>query len=645
MDRLFRSFQARIAFAHDIVMAAVSFGLSLWLRVGTTAFMEQYWGGMLLEGTLIFTGVAALVFASMRLYRGIWKYASLNDIIAILKAVTLVILIFLPVMFVVTRLELFPRSQLAINWFVLIGLLAGPRILYRAVKDRGFRDVLARQPTTPRIPVLLVGAGDGAELFLSGVDQQRGADYRAVGIVSTKARRVGRHIHGVEVLGTVDNLEQVLETLRKRGQRPRRIILTRDDFDGAMVRRIFEIAERKGISMARLPRLTDFRAGIADKVELRPIEIADLLGRPQAELDRKAMRALITGKRVLVTGAGGSIGAELVRQISDFGPAHLALLDNNEYALYEVDLELATRHKELPRSAWLADVRDGSRTESIVQAERPELVFHAAALKHVPMVEAHAEEGILTNVTGTRHVADACRKAGVGTMVLISTDKAVNPTNVMGASKRLAETYCQALDIAEAEKKGARTHFVTVRFGNVLGSTGSVVPLFQRQLEAGGPLTVTHPEVTRYFMTVREAVELVLHASALGARTDAYSGKIFVLDMGEPVKIDDLARQMIRLSGLEPETDIQIVYTGLRPGEKLYEELLHAAEELMPTEYDGILSAAPRAADEKLLARSLAELDKVCRKGDARAAVQALARLVPEYTANGEHAAAATSGS
>ena len=318
------------------------------------------------------------------------------------------------------------------------------------------------------------------------------------------------------------------------------------------------------------------------------------------------MHALIEGRRVLVTGAGGSIGSELVRQICDFGPSELVLLDHSEANLYAIDLETAGRKPDVRRHAVLADVRDRGRLDRMLAKFRPHLVFHAAALKHVPMVEANIFEGVMTNVVGTVNVADACVKAMVGAMVLISTDKAVNPASVMGATKRIAERYCQALDIRRGNGDGTRC--VTVRFGNVLGSTGSVVPLFQQQLAAGGPLTLTDPEMKRYFMTVREAVQLVLQASALGSRDHEQEGKILVLDMGEPVRIVDLARQMIRLAGLRPDVDVKIEIIGPRPGEKLAEEMFHGGEPLVPTEIKGILAAAPRAADAGELARAVDEL-------------------------------------
>ncbi len=635
MQHLIRSPQAFVALAHDVVMAAISFVVALYLRLGGVDFAE-YATRLLPSSLPVFVACCALVFAAMGLYRGIWRYASLNDVIAIVKATAIAILIFVPLQFLLTRLEDLPRSQIVINWLVLVALLTGPRVAYRILRDRRLDYVLKRDRGRS-IPVLLYGAGDEAELFIRALARQPTTPYEAVGILARKDTRVGRRIHGVDVYGTDDEMAEVAAKLQRRGKRPRRLIVTIPDIDGERLRALFERADALGMTVARVPRATDFREGTTDNIELRPIAIEDLLGRPQTVLDRPAMQALCAGKRVLVTGAGGSIGSELVRQISDFGPARLALLDSSEYQLYEIDLELSRRHAALPRAALLADVRDARRINALVAAEQPEIVFHAAALKHVPMVEAHPDEGVLTNAIGTRIVADAAVKHGVASMVVISTDKAVNPTSVMGASKRLAEQYCQALDLAEAKKPSAGTHFVIVRFGNVLGSTGSVVPLFQRQLAEGGPLTVTHPEVDRFFMTVREAVELVLMASAVGTGDRRFSGKVFVLDMGQPVKIVELARQMIRLAGKTPERDIKIAFTGLRPGEKLREELLHQQEDLVPTGAKSILLASPRTSDVKLLARAFDDMERHARAGATAEALALLKHLVPEYrpTANG----------
>jgi FlaA1/EpsC-like NDP-sugar epimerase len=347
----------------------------------------------------------------------------------------------------------------------------------------------------------------------------------------------------------------------------------------------------------------------------------------------------------LVTGAGGSIGSELARQVAGFAPAEIMLLDNGEFALWQIDLEIAELHPQLPRQTVIGDVRDRMRMAAICGQFQPELVFHAAALKHVPIVEANPLEGLQTNVLGTRSVADAAAASGAALMVLISTDKAVNPSSVMGASKRLAEMYCQGLDV-EARHGGAKNmRCVTVRFGNVLGSTGSVVPLFRRQLAQGGPLTVTHPDMQRYFMTVREAVGLVLQASVAGSGEAAIpDGGIFVLDMGAPVKIVDLARQMIRLAGLRPEQDVAIRFTGLRPGEKLFEELFHGSEKPVPTDYEGLLMASPRVTDVRLVAAAIRDIEAAAGAGATAEGVAILARMVPEFVLQDGLAVSAAAG-
>jgi len=617
-----------VAFLHDVVMAGLSFVVALLLRLGDR--MPSYVTQNVWVSLGLFTAVCAVVFWFAGLYRGIWRYASMNDLVAIVKGVTLALLIFLPVTFMVTRLEALPRSVLVIDWFVLVFLLGAPRMVYRVYRDRGFVHLLERGHHR-RVPVLLIGADDSAEMFIRELARNREAPYEVLGLIDDKGNRIGRRIHGVPVLDHVDRLPEALAALKKRGQVPERLVLTRRP-DRARLARILEIADAGGLSVARLPRLTELQSGDEPRLELMPVAVEDVLGRPRTPLDRTAMRRLIQGRRVVVTGAGGSIGAELARQVAGHGPAQLTLLDNSEYNLYSIDLEIGERHAGLSRSTVLADIRDRARVEAVIAEERPDLVFHAAALKHVPIVEANPIEGVLTNVIGVRHVADACRRSGVTAMVLISTDKAVNPSSIMGSTKRLAESYCQALDLAAQAMSGRSTRFVTVRFGNVLGSTGSVVPLFQRQLAAGGPLTVTHPDMTRYFMMISEAVELVLQASALGvAHPTEVAGKIYVLEMGEPVRILDLARQMIRLAGLRPDKDIEVCITGLRAGEKLHEELFHEAEPLLPTEHAGLKLAAPRTVNLELLERSLEELAAAARKGDAGEVVRKIRHLVPEY--------------
>ena len=627
--------RASLVYLHDLTMTAVALVVALYLRVGEQAF-EEY-RDPLLTGLPILVLIAAAVFRLSGLYRGIWRYASVPDLAQLLRAVTMVVLSFLAVMFLLTRLEALPRSLPVILWFVQLVLLGGPRFAYRLLKDRrlGLHD---REPGgVPRIPVLLLGVSDAAELFIRSLDQNAGAAYRVVGMLDDKGRRIGHAIRGVPVLGGPDDLPRVVEDLAQRGDRPQRLIVAKGQADvpGTVLRDLLEQAESLGLSMARLPSLTEFKSALGEgKIEVRPIALEDLLGRPQAVLDRGAIASLVTGRRVVVTGAGGTIGSELVRQIAALQPEALTLVDAGEFNLYTIEMEVRERFPALALQAVIADVRDRDRIFRLFQAQRPHMVFHAAALKHVPLVEANPAEGALTNVIGTRNVADAARAGGCQAMVLVSTDKAIRPTSVMGATKRFAECYCQALDmLPPRDGTETATRYMTVRFGNVLGSSGSVVPLFTRQLAKGGPLTVTHPEMRRYFMTVREAVELVLQASAHGVARAEERGKVLVLDMGEPVKIVDLARQMIRLAGYRPGHDIKIEFTGLRPGEKLFEEILTSAEAPSRTEADGVFLASPRVIDYALINRALGELETAARAGDADRVMTILSNIVPDFRA------------
>src|ERR1700691_185910 len=467
--------RAAPAFGHDIVMAAVAFVLSLYLRVGDDYFIN-FSQGLFWFYDAMFAATAAAVFFWAGLYRGIWRYASLNDLLALARAVTLVILIYFPLMFLVTRLEGLPRSLVAINWLVLMALLGGPRFIYRLLKDGSIAQFLNTNGGRGGVPVLLIGATEDADLFIRAAS--RGAEplYRVVGIVTGDALRVGRDIGGVPILGTIGETAEIIRQLDDRGSKPQRLILSGTTLDGATVRRLLDLADGLGLPLAPLRRLTELREPTKNAARpIEPVAIEDLLGRSQTVLDRAAMRGLVGGKRVLVTGAGGTIGSELSRQIAAFAPARLSLLDNGEFALYAIEREILERFPGLPRQAVIADIRDRGRIDAIMADERPELVFHAAALKHVPIVEAHPAEGVMTNVLGTRNVAEACRAHGVKAMVMISTDKAVNPANVMGASKRLAEGICQALDLVESRRSGG-TRFVTARFGHVLGSNGSGGP-------------------------------------------------------------------------------------------------------------------------------------------------------------------------
>ncbi|MDB5368303.1 MAG: putative nucleoside-diphosphate sugar epimerase, partial [Rhodospirillales bacterium] len=471
-----------LAFAHDVVMATIAYPAALYLRVGDAMF--DRWYEALEAGWPLWVAIAAVSFLASRLYRGVWRYASMQDLWAVAQAVTIAVLAFVPVMFLVDRLESLPRSAPLILGLLLLVLLGGPRFLYRIAKDRR----MERRRASRRIPVLLIGAGDGAELFIRAMQNDPLAPYEPVGVIDDLGRRVGRDIHGVRVLGGAPDLERIARELADKGKAPQRLIVTRVNapIDGVVLRQLFDAADRLGMTLARMPSLADLdETDGENRIRLRPIAIEDLLGRPQVLHDEEAVRALVKGKRVLVTGAGGTIGSELCRQLAGFAPAKMALLESGEFNLYAIEMELAERPDAPPLAAWLADVRDAPRLRTVFETERPELVFHAAALKHVPLVESNPAEGVLTNVIGTRNVADAARAVGAHAMVQISTDKAVRPSSIMGAAKRVAEEYCQSLDL------DSETRYVTVRFGNVLGSTGSVVPRFEQQLAKGGPITVT----------------------------------------------------------------------------------------------------------------------------------------------------------
>ncbi|MDX1974608.1 MAG: nucleoside-diphosphate sugar epimerase/dehydratase [Rickettsiales bacterium] len=614
-----------IAVLHDALMAAASFYIAVYIRLGDERMdmATPY----LLPGSILLTLISITIFIGMRQYRGLWRYASMRDMVAILKSVTLSMLVFAMAMILYNRLENVPRSVFFINWMLLLGMLAGPRFIYRALKDRTLHWRMSLQEGA-KIPVVLVGATDMGERFIRDMARDPAALYEVVGILDDDPKRKDRTIHHIPIYGATDLLSTVVRKLERKARKPQKIIIADEQFTGGSLRHLLSRSDELGIPLARLPKASEVKTGIEEKPTIQPIALEDLLGRPQNVLDRDSMAKLVSGKPVLITGAGGTIGGELTRQIASYGPSKLILVELSEFNLYQIELEIREAYPALSLTAILADVRDKRYVDHIFAQHRPSLVFHAAAIKHVPLSEDNVEEAIVTNVLGTRHVAEAAMSAGSETMVMISTDKAVNPTNVMGATKRLAESICQALG-AESQT----TRFVTVRFGNVLGSTGSVVPLFTKQLAKGGPLTVTHPDVTRYFMTVREAVELVLQAAALG-QTMQKQEYIFVLDMGQPVRILDLALQMIKLAGLRPQVDVQIRYTGLRPGEKLYEELFHFSENAVKTSHESIFLASPRSTDMASLRRELDRLFEACQARNSAKARQYLHELVPEFTRN-----------
>ena len=614
-----------VAFAYDVAVASVAMVAGIFLRLGT---LNEIGTRNLFFGALIpFTLAAIISFLVMRTYRTSWRHASTADLTNIFYAVGLTMLVYLPISFVTTRLFLIPRTSVVIACIVLFLLMAGSRVAYRLFREG--RLFFTRRPMhAGQVPILIVGGGQDAELFLRGLD--RASHYYPVGVLDSDGRMP--QLRGVPVLGTIADAGAVIEDFGDAGDRPRKLVIVDRTLSPEVLDQLIEVASRMGLSLARGPDPTLLVPGAREVNELQPFSLEDLLGRSQIILDPAPVRTLIAGRRILVTGAGGSIGSEIVRQVSALGPAALCLVDHSEFNLYKIDTEVGEQRPDLARSARVVDVRHRASIVDCFTSFQPDMVFHAAALKHVPLVEENTVEGIWTNAVGSRHVCDAAAAVGAQGMVLISTDKAVNPANVMGASKRCAESYCQALALASAGHDGG-TRFVVVRFGNVLGSTGSVVPLFERQLKAGGPLTVTHPDMERYFMTIREAVQLVLQASALGVEHPEMASRVFVLDMGKPVKIVDLARQMIRLAGLEPDRDIMIRYSGLRQGEKLCEELFHGGEEIEATSIPLIKVASPRTSKLEKIGARIDEMEAACISRDETSVLRMLRDLVPEYNA------------
>jgi len=620
-------FQSRSALtlSHDVFIVILSLLVSLFLRLGDD--ISQISTSTIALNTLLYVLFGISIFLGKHVYRGMWRYASLGDLVSISLSVTYITLLYLPVMFFLPQDLSLPRSTPFINWFVLIAFLGAPRLFYRMYCQYRNKTPSSRHLITKT--ALIVGSGDQTELFIREILRQNDDAYELLGIIGYKNVHKGQKIHHVSVIGTVSEIPTLIEDLKKKNKSVDMLIVADENLSGKDLKSLLNLAGSLDLQLTRLPHISEITAPSA-KPRVRPVAIEDLLGRPQASLDRNSMWAMIEGKRILVTGAGGTIGGELVRQIAAFDPSHLCLIDHSEYLLYMADLDLSERYPKLPRENILGDVACRERMRQVISTFKPDLVFHAAALKHVPLVEENPSQGALTNVIGTQNVADACRDFKVKGMLLISTDKAINPTSAMGATKRLAECYCQALDILERQKPNG-TRYASVRFGNVLGSSGSVVPLFKRQIEKGGPITITHPEMMRYFMTVHEAVELVLQAMTFALTSSIQAGRVFVLDMGEPVKIVDMARQMITLAGLKPDVDIEINFTGLRPGEKLFEELFHASEHLLPTNNTNILLGAPRTADYGFLTRALHELEKIAKDQDNDSVFRLLHALVPEY--------------
>lgn len=614
---------------HDVIMVLASFYIALYLRLDKNFSNAD---PILLPGGLILFGTTILVFLTHGIHRRVWRYASFNDLLTITRAVTFTVLFFALALFLFNRLEGMPRSAFLIQWGVTMLLIGGPRFLYRAITRKHLIPRWGTFKLNTGIPVLIAGITDESEMFMRNAAQQSGGVFRIVAAADTRLKNVGRYVYNVKVMGLVADLEKILEKLKHRQNPVQKIIFSPDLLKLPGMAETIQRLDAAGYSVAQLPRVSELNNTMTQQASIQPIAVEDLLGRPQKTHDKAAVSGILRGKRVMITGAGGSIGSELVRQIAGFEPASLLLFDISEHNLYSIHHHLESQLPSLTTVPVLGDIQDEQLLNAVCSGYKPEIIFHAAAMKHVPMSEMNVEQAVLTNIIGTRNVAEAAQAVGAAQMIMISTDKAVHPTNIMGASKRLAELYVQAL--AQQPQKGkSRTRYSTVRFGNVLGSSGSVVPLFRRQLEAGGPLTVTHPDITRFFMTIREAVELVLQAAVLASQstTDSQSN-LYVLDMGKSMKIKELAEQMIRLAGLVPHKDIEIRYTGLRAGEKMYEELFYDFEQPQrgaPGEHI-LLTRAIDYNFSKLL-KSIATLEKLARTQQQDKLRLSLQQLVQDY--------------
>lgn len=609
MSPLFDRLRSRTAaLAHDLATIPVAWLLAYWLRFNLGTIPPDFLEGALVALPLVIL-IQGAVFWSFGLYRGVWRFASLPDLMRIAKAVFAGTALTLFALFAFNRMGQVPRSVPVLFLILQLVLLAGPRLFYRWLKDRRLNLGSGER-------VLIVGAGQAGEMLVRDMLRDPRRAYLPVAFVDDRLRRYGGEVHGVPVRGDTQEIPVLTESLGVD-----LILLAIPSASARDMQRLVALCEQSGKPFRTVPPLQSLMTGQVDIHQLRAVAIEDLLGRDPVTLDWDGIRAGLAGRVILVTGAGGSIGSELCRQIAVAAPGRLILVDNGEFNLYRIEMELGQAHPSLDYSRCLLDVTDADAVTALFRDERPQIVFHAAAYKHVPLLEDQVRAAVRNNVLGTRLVAQASHDWGCERFVLISTDKAVNPSNVMGATKRLAEGLCRDLNARST------TRYITVRFGNVLDSAGSVVPLFRHQIEQGGPVTVTHPDIERFFMTIPEASQLIMQAAVIGT-----GGETFVLDMGEPVKIRYLAEQMIRLSGRRAGSDIPIAYVGLRPGEKLYEELFYDAEELVATVHPKIRAArCTRPGTQRGLSADLDTLAEAVLRGREAELRNLLQRLVPEW--------------
>jgi FlaA1/EpsC-like NDP-sugar epimerase len=600
----------------DGLLVAAAWWLAFQLRFDHG--VPIYYRTLLEETILLVVAVKLAVFIAFGFYNRWWRYVSMQDMWRVVLGVALASLLAgLAVYLVspVTGIRL-PRSVLFMDFFLALALVAGVRVLVRTVIERPAPGRLVARGKE----VVIVGAGDAGQLIVKEMLRNRPLGYTPIGLVDDDPRKRNMRLHGVRVLGSTAELPRLL-----RENRPDELLIAIPSASGETRQRIVDIGRAEKVPVKTLPGLPELIAGDLDLAgQIRPVQVEDVLGREPVEVDLATVAVYLAGETVLVTGAGGSIGAELCRQIARLGPARLLLVDQSEVALYEIERELVAQRGLAPSVPVLADAKDRAKLRQVFERYRPGVVFHAAAYKHVPLLEANPIEGVRNNVLATKVVAETALEFDAKRFVLVSSDKAANPKNLLGQSKALSEWIVEAYGAREA----SRTVFVAVRFGNVLGSSGSVVPIFRRQIERGGPVTVTHPEMTRFFMTIPEAVSLIVQAGALGD-----NGHVYVLDMGEPVQILELARNMIRLSGKEPERDIAIEFTGVRPGEKLHEELWSDGEVVAPTSHPKIRCATRTPVDPEWLEERLGELERLVAEGDTLELVSQLGAVLRERRA------------
>lgn len=594
----------------DCLSIPVAWYLAYWLRYNMQPFPIAMISQYAMNALLILMVVQVACYYHFKVYRGLWRFSSLNDMARILKATLSAVFLVMPILYLTTNLQHLPRSIFPLYVLTLVTLLGGGRLLRRIQ----WTNRQQTQHITNTKRVLIVGAGDAGESLIR--DLRRTPGYLTVGFLDDNPNKRGLDVHGVRVLGPIRDLQAEVSRLSVD-----LIFIALPSARSALMRRIVEYCEASGVPFRTLPSLPALVDGRVEVDALREVSLEDLLGRDEVRLDWDKISQALYQKRVVVTGGGGSIGSELCHQVLAQAPSELLIIDHAEYNLYQMEQTLQGKYPQVKIKFALLNVTDRQAMQVCFETFRPELVFHAAAYKHVPLLETRIRSAVLNNVIGTQVVAEASIECGASKFILISSDKAVNPSNVMGASKRVAEIYCQNLN------QKVSTQFITVRFGNVLGSTGSVVPLFQKQLKVGGPLTVTHPDIERYFMTIPEACQLILQATVNGD-----GGEIFVLDMGEPIKIRYLAEQIIRLSGKE----IDIVYTGLRPGEKLFEELFHPHEPLSQTEHEKLFKAGVRVVSWENFSETLMLLERACVACDEKEIRFLLELLVPEFQTTGK---------